>query len=237
MSEQDEKLNAIITEAIRINRQGAGCFCPQQSSCHTVPCPSLDALCVAARDATETPAIAQAKIAKLEKDLAAAIKMGSTFIRVGVNCAAESNKSASYLLALGCRYDEVKKVWERPFDMTMPRTPHHPGSSEYEEILVDQTLFPDPVRIWSNEHNAWWRPNSCGYTVNWYRAGIYSAAEGKEIVSRSHNDNIMVPAADHCPHLKWGGDGAHQNLNCKHCGVEYDKEIHDYIDPYEEAES
>ena len=32
----------------------------------------------------------------------------------------------------------------------------------------------DAYFIWSNEHRAWWRPNSCGYTDNLAEAGTYS---------------------------------------------------------------
>lgn len=28
--------------------------------------------------------------------------------------------------------------------------------------------------IWSNEHDAWWRPNRCGYTVLYREAGHYT---------------------------------------------------------------
>jgi hypothetical protein len=35
--------------------------------------------------------------------------------------------------------------------------------------------------IWSNEHRAWWRPASCGYTRKIEEAGLYSYAEAKAI--------------------------------------------------------
>lgn len=35
--------------------------------------------------------------------------------------------------------------------------------------------------IWSNEHRAWWRPNSCGYTTHLAAAGRYSQAEAAAI--------------------------------------------------------
>lgn len=35
--------------------------------------------------------------------------------------------------------------------------------------------------IWSNEHRAWWKPDSRGYTVSLERAGRYSRAEALEI--------------------------------------------------------
>jgi len=35
--------------------------------------------------------------------------------------------------------------------------------------------------IWSYEHDAWWGPESRGYTKDKKEAGIYSAAEAVEI--------------------------------------------------------
>ena len=35
--------------------------------------------------------------------------------------------------------------------------------------------------IWSNEHRAWWRPDSKGYTVNMGGAGRYSRQEALRI--------------------------------------------------------
>lgn len=34
-------------------------------------------------------------------------------------------------------------------------------------------------RIWSNEHNAWWKPNYCGYTQDINKAGVYTLEELK----------------------------------------------------------
>jgi hypothetical protein len=31
--------------------------------------------------------------------------------------------------------------------------------------------------VWSNEHQAWWRPNERGYTTNLSAAGVYSHRE------------------------------------------------------------
>lgn len=35
--------------------------------------------------------------------------------------------------------------------------------------------------VWSNEHGAWWRPNSHGYTTYAKAAGVYSFAEALSI--------------------------------------------------------
>jgi len=44
----------------------------------------------------------------------------------------------------------------------------------------------DLVKIWSFEHDAWWRPGSRGYTCNEAEAGLYERAKAEEIV-RSAN--------------------------------------------------
>lgn len=35
--------------------------------------------------------------------------------------------------------------------------------------------------VWSHEHNAWWRPNSAGYTLHIASAGRYTKAEADRI--------------------------------------------------------
>jgi hypothetical protein len=39
-----------------------------------------------------------------------------------------------------------------------------------------------PYLIWSDEHEAWWRPNCRGYTTKVSEAGGYTFAEAAEIV-------------------------------------------------------
>lgn len=39
------------------------------------------------------------------------------------------------------------------------------------------------VRIWSNEHRAWWRPEGCGYTTNVNEAGIYTFKDAFDCTS------------------------------------------------------
>lgn len=41
--------------------------------------------------------------------------------------------------------------------------------------------------IWSNEHQAWWRPNSRGYTLSVEAAGRYERDEALTIASRSRD--------------------------------------------------
>ncbi len=43
--------------------------------------------------------------------------------------------------------------------------------------------------IWSWEHNAWWRPNSSGYTSDVLEAGVYSYRQALKIV-RGANINF-----------------------------------------------
>lgn len=51
--------------------------------------------------------------------------------------------------------------------------------------------------IWSNEHRAWWRANSCGYSVNIMGAGLYEKDEAEKIcrcAAERHEE--MHPAAE-----------------------------------------
>lgn len=41
--------------------------------------------------------------------------------------------------------------------------------------------------VWSNEHRAWWRPNSAGYSRDVRYAGRYSRAEAIEISGTARN--------------------------------------------------
>jgi hypothetical protein len=59
----------------------------------------------------------------------------------------------------------------------------------------------EPVMIWSHEHNAYWRPNGCGYTVRVGGIGIYDRSEAERIVASINADPAKrceieeVPAA------------------------------------------
>lgn len=41
--------------------------------------------------------------------------------------------------------------------------------------------------IWSEEHQAWWRPNSAGYTTSLKQAGRYDSAQAGNIVEGANN--------------------------------------------------
>jgi hypothetical protein len=62
--------------------------------------------------------------------------------------------------------------------------------------------------IWSNEHGAWWRPKSAGYTLDRAQAGQYDLREAVEIcASDSHrawtrpNERAKRPAETMFPVL------------------------------------
>jgi hypothetical protein len=54
--------------------------------------------------------------------------------------------------------------------------------------------------IWSNEHRAWWRAESCGYTVDIAEAGRYTLAQGLYICAeggttyRDRGGDERIPA-------------------------------------------
>ena len=63
-------------------------------------------------------------------------------------------------------------------------------------------------RIWSNEHNAWWGDEFCGYTKNIENAGIY---DGLDQIKKRHpyligatpkDDDFLVPIIDEIENYK-----------------------------------
>jgi hypothetical protein len=104
-----------------------------------------------------------------------------------------------------CEYIRVTAVAERRFAGRPPEASH---SSDFVIANIDAALSPssgeDPVTrtggpleptdylIWSNEHRAWWRPNSRGYTVHLEAAGRYTRAEAV-LRSRSRDQRPGEP--------------------------------------------
>ncbi len=54
---------------------------------------------------------------------------------------------------------------------------------------------PKNLYVYSNEHQAFWRPNSCGYTTDILQAGLYTKEEADEICLdlRSHKEGNLSP--------------------------------------------
>jgi hypothetical protein len=52
--------------------------------------------------------------------------------------------------------------------------------------------------VWSMEHDAWWRPNHCGYTNSLFDAGLYTKAQADEIVAGSRGRNERAVHASEC---------------------------------------
>lgn len=59
--------------------------------------------------------------------------------------------------------------------------------------------------IWSNEHNAWWKPGHRGYTKNAHEAGVYDGPDSHKIVTGANictkggiPNEIRVPWVDTC---------------------------------------
>ena len=48
-------------------------------------------------------------------------------------------------------------------------------------------------RIWSIEHNGWWKPNGDGYTTEKEKAGKYSYEEAVDIVESANINGLDTP--------------------------------------------
>lgn len=55
-----------------------------------------------------------------------------------------------------------------------------------ESVLGSATEGEMKFVIWSIEHDAWWRPASCGYTRSVAEAGVYGEVEAREILTRAN---------------------------------------------------
>lgn len=51
----------------------------------------------------------------------------------------------------------------------------------------------DLYLIWSNEHRAWWRPDSFGYSPDIRGAGVYSRNEARDICDKATFDWTHAP--------------------------------------------
>jgi hypothetical protein len=55
---------------------------------------------------------------------------------------------------------------------------------------------PDPLfLVWSEEHGAWWKPGSSGYTRSVLEAGRYSFKEAIQIVGDANRDGKVNEVA------------------------------------------
>lgn len=63
----------------------------------------------------------------------------------------------------------------------------------YVEVPVEHYL------VWSNEHNAWWRANSAGYSRSILGAGLYSRDEALSIAATSRDGWRVDRAPDELP--------------------------------------
>lgn len=62
----------------------------------------------------------------------------------------------------------------------------------YETAVILRRLAAKPAEdgpylVWSNQHRAWWRPYSAGYTTHVHAAGRYSREEAMSISSTSRD--------------------------------------------------
>lgn len=80
--------------------------------------------------------------------------------------------------------DQAKVFLHRYFDGQESRTPHAvaplvPRILTLEEAKADPTRMKEfnQVRIWSDEHHAWWGPKGSGYFTDIDSAGVYSINE------------------------------------------------------------
>jgi hypothetical protein len=66
--------------------------------------------------------------------------------------------------------------------------------------------------IWSNEHNAWWRPNAYGYTENIEEAGRYILSDARKHCYQPEGGatkEVVVPSPELVCYLMGLPDGPH----------------------------
>lgn len=70
---------------------------------------------------------------------------------------------------------DYTKIWVAVQDILVPLLSCSPAEAKTTDEWV----------IWSNEHQAWWRPNGRGYTLDWKEAGLYTTEEADKIIKGS----------------------------------------------------
>lgn len=82
----------------------------------------------------------------------------------------------SCVTALGEKYDVANAAF-----IVEAVNSHASLKARVEELESEDYL------VWSNQHRAWWRPNSCGYTTDIRSAGRYSRDEAISISGQSRD--------------------------------------------------
>lgn len=75
------------------------------------------------------------------------------------------------------------------------------------DLLPEHLLYPiikenDFVMVWSFEHDAWWRPDHCGYTNEEEQAGLYPRKEAEEICRKANHNSLNEEIVEIEPDLK-----------------------------------
>lgn len=99
------------------------------------------------------------------------------------------------LLALADRMDDhsaAAKATSRSPPLDTTPAGWLQASQDFADSAVALRLAAKPANeglylVWSNQHRAWWRPNSAGYTDDVKRAGRYSRAEAISISFRGRD--------------------------------------------------
>lgn len=60
--------------------------------------------------------------------------------------------------------------------------------------MPTQKTHQDPVLLWSNKHQAWWKPDGMGYTTDLPQAGVYHRADAQERTPGKYDGRIVEPA-------------------------------------------